>query len=85
MDTKKKVQKMRQHRNRTGGGSPSDVKLTEFDERIIAIVGDFCTDGDSALTEIGFDDSIDGKFNQNHFSKSLTESTNNYRVCMFQR
>lgn len=73
MDTKKKVQKIRQHRNRTGGGSPSNVVLSEFDERIVSIVGDFCADGDSSLTEIGFDDSMDGKLKKIAFAVNLSE------------
>lgn len=79
MDTKKKVQKIRQHRNRTGGGSPSNVVLSELDERIVSIVGDFCADGDSSLTEIGFDDSMDGKLKKIAFAVNLSE----YNVCIF--
>lgn len=65
METKKKVQKIRQHRNRTGGGSPCKVVLSEFDERVISIVGEFCVDGDSTLAGIGFDSSNDCKYNHN--------------------
>lgn len=56
MEAKKKVQKIRQHRNRTGGGSPCKVVLSEFEERIISIIGDEIADGNPALTEIGFGD-----------------------------
>lgn len=64
METKKKVQKIRQHRNRTGGGPACSVVLSEFEETIISIIGDFCADGDSDLTEIGFDSSNDSKYDQ---------------------
>lgn len=68
MKSKDKVQKIRQHRNRTGGGSPSRIVLTEFDERILAIVGEFVADGDPALEEIGFNS---GKLNMNKFRISV--------------
>lgn len=60
METKKKVQKIRQHRNQTGGGPACTTFLSEFDERIVAIVGEFSFDGDSKLVEIGFDNSNEG-------------------------
>lgn len=60
MKSKEKVQKIRQHRNRTGGGSPCGIVLSEFDERVLAIIGDHVADGDPALKEIGFADSNDG-------------------------
>lgn len=57
---KSKVQKIRQHRNRTGGGPLCDVVLTELEESILRIVGEFVADGDPALDEMGFGD--DGKY-----------------------
>lgn len=65
METKKKMQKIRQSRNRTGGGPPCEIVLSEFEERIVAIVGEFSVDGDSALMEFGFDSSNSGKYVQN--------------------
>lgn len=46
MKTKEKVQRIRQHRNRTGGGSPCKITLSELEERIIETIGSFCADGD---------------------------------------
>lgn len=46
MKSKEKIQKIRMHRNRTGGGSPCKIVLTEFDERVLAIIGEFVADGD---------------------------------------
>lgn len=64
MKAKDKVQKLRQHRNRTGGGSPSKIIFSEFEERLIEIIGDFVADGDPALNEIGFDDLNEGKYHK---------------------
>lgn len=58
MKTKLKKQQIRQHRNRTGGGPPSDILLTEFDLKILQIIGETSADGDSKLEEIGFDRGI---------------------------
>lgn len=54
------MQKIRQHRNKTGGGPACTTFLSEFDERMVAIVGEFSFDGDSNLMEIGFDRSKEG-------------------------
>lgn len=67
MKTKEKVQKLRQHQNRTGGGPPSSLTLTEFDQQILRVIGESCADGDSNLNEIGFDE---GKFYEKLICKS---------------
>lgn len=46
---------MRQYRNRTGGGPPSEIKLSDFDQKLIDIVGLSNLDGDTKLLEIGFE------------------------------
>lgn len=54
MAVKEKVKLIRQHRNRTGGGPPTTLALTPFEERIKAICGSALMDGDPNLSEIGF-------------------------------
>lgn len=54
MNAKKKMQSIRAHQNRTGGGPPCDTKLNDFDQLILNIIGEFCADGDGNLEEIGF-------------------------------
>lgn len=61
MKAKDKVQKIRQHRNRTGGGPQSDIFLSDVEEKIVQIIGLFSADGDTQLMEIGFDDSNESK------------------------
>lgn len=54
MDAKKKMQLIRAHQNRTGGGPPCETKLNDFEQQILNIIGEFCADGDTNLEEIGF-------------------------------
>lgn len=67
--TKSKVKKIRQHRNGTGGGPACNVVLTDFEESIVGIIGEFVADGDPDLDEIGFSD--DGKYNSSCFSQLI--------------
>lgn len=46
---------MRQHRNRTGGGPPSEKTLSDFDQKLIDVVSLTNLDGDTNLFEIGFE------------------------------
>lgn len=48
------MKQIRQHRNRTGGGSPCNISLSEFDQKIIDVIGLSAADGDGELQEIGF-------------------------------
>lgn len=57
MSTKDRMKQIRQHRNRTGGGSPCNISLSEFDQKIIDVIGLSAADGDGELQEIGFSDS----------------------------
>lgn len=59
--TKDKLKEIRQHRNKTGGGPPCNIVLTDFEERLISIVGLSSLDGDSDLNEIGLGNSNDSK------------------------
>lgn len=54
MAVKEKVKLIRQHRNRNGGGPPTTLALTPFEERIKSICGSALMDGDPNLGEIGF-------------------------------
>lgn len=54
MAVKEKVKLIRQHRNRTGGGPPTTLVLTPFEERIKSICGSALLDGDPDVGEIGF-------------------------------
>lgn len=51
---KEKRSKIRQHFNRTGGGPPTELRLTELEEKIVAICGEAAIDGDEAIDEMGF-------------------------------
>lgn len=52
-EVKKKYQSWRQHFNKTGA-SPSNIKLTEIEERISSICDKQLLDGDENVSEIGF-------------------------------
>lgn len=43
--TKNKVKLIRQHRNRTGGGSPTNLNLDNLQLRIITMCGENAIDG----------------------------------------
>lgn len=53
MAVKDKVKEIRQHRNSTGGGPPTTLALTPFEERIKDICGNNLMDGDENLKEVG--------------------------------
>lgn len=53
-NTKEKACLIVQSMNRTGGGSPSNVKLSQMEERIERICGRFQMRGDSNVGEMGF-------------------------------
>lgn len=74
MKSKEKMQKIRQHRNRTGGGPPSDITLSDFDLKMLEIIGEACADGDSNLNEIGFDT---GTYTIN------SSQTIDFHICFF--
>lgn len=53
-NTKKNLQEIRQHQNRTGGGQPCNIVLSDLEEKIVAICGKDSLDGDSNIDEAGF-------------------------------
>lgn len=74
------MKQIRQHRNRTGGGPPSEIFLSEFDQKMIAIVGISTIDGDTQLEEMGFDTTSNLKNNNtlnNITSSNVIDCTEN--------
>lgn len=55
---KKKRAKINNHRKETGGGPPTDLKLTELDEMVIDFCGKEAMDGNIELNEIGVPQSM---------------------------
>lgn len=54
---RKKRNKINEHRNKTGGGPPTNLKLSDLEDLIVEFCGAEAMDGNPQLNEVGLDDS----------------------------
>lgn len=65
------------HRNLTGGGPSTKLKLSDYEQRIKNIIGETITNGNANLSEMGFVQAPSSSSSSNLLSHSPNRDTNN--------